>query len=60
MHVCRCMFAYSGCQYKFQPETLILIQLAVGPYKTEPGKYSHYSMPIASLMAREECSIVGR
>lgn len=60
VHVCRCMFVYSGCKNKFHPETLILIQLAVGPYKIDPGKYLHYSMLIASLMAGVECSIVAR
>lgn len=58
--VCRCVFAYWGCKYTFHPETLILIQLAVSPYKTAPGKYLHSSMLIASLMAGAECSIVPR
>lgn len=60
VHASGCMFAYSGCMYKFQPETLLLIQLAVGPYEIAPGKYLHYSLPIASLMAGAECSIVAR
>lgn len=25
-----CMFAYSGCVFKFQPETLLLIQFGCG------------------------------
>lgn len=60
VRVCRCLFAYSDCKYTFYPGTLILIQLAVGPYKITPGKYLHYSMLIASLMAGAECSIVAR
>lgn len=60
VHACRCMFAYAAFKHEYHPETLTLIQLAVGPYEIAPGKYLHYTMLIASLMAASECSIVVR
>lgn len=60
VRTCRCVFAYAGFEYKFHPETLVVTLLAVGPYEIASGKYLHYSMLIASLMAASERSIVGR
>lgn len=57
LHVHVCMFRL---KVKFQLEPLILIQLPVGAYKIAQGKYLHYGMPIALLMAGAEFSTVAR